>query len=81
MFPAFYVNDALVNDLRLAIGGADTEHALDAPDDAADRRADDRTDRACDAVAFLRTMGEAAGNALRLRGERRSHGSDNCNCE
>jgi hypothetical protein len=78
-FLAAHADHAPVNDLRrrLAIGGADAEQALDAPDHAADRRADDGADRARDPVAFIRTMDETAGNALRLRRERESDGGDN----
>ncbi len=82
-FPACYVSHAVANGLRrrFAIGGADAEHALDAPDDAADRGADDGTDRACDPVAFVSTTDEAAGNALRVRRDRHSEGCNNGTCE
>jgi len=62
---------------RLLIAGVDAEHALDAPDDAADRRAHDGTDRTCDAIAFIGAMDEAAWNTpLSLGRERCSHGRD-----
>src|SRR5882672_7320453 len=44
----------------------DAEHALEAADDATDRAADDGADRSGAAVAFIKTMRGAAGNALRL---------------
>lgn len=49
----------------------DAEHALDAADHAADRRADHGADRARDAVAFMEPVRGAARNALRLRRKRR----------
>ena len=55
-------------------------HAFDAADDPADRGSDDRTDRAREAEAFIRTMDEAARNALRLRRERESDGGDDKAC-
>ena len=45
----------------------DAEHALDAADHATDRAADDGADRSGAAVAFIKTMRGAAGNALRMR--------------
>jgi hypothetical protein len=48
----------------------DAEHSFDAADHAANRGADDRTDRAGDTVALIEAMRSAAGNALRLSGER-----------
>ena len=54
----------------------DAEHAFDAADHAADRCADDRADRAGDAVALMETMRGAAGNALRLGGKRHSERRD-----
>ncbi len=38
-----------------------TEESFDAPNDGADWRGDNGTDRACDAIAFSRAMFEAAG--------------------
>ena len=44
----------------------DAKDTLDPADDAADRAADDRTDRPSAAVALIEAMWGAAGNALRL---------------
>lgn len=44
----------------------DTEHALDTADDATDRAADDRADRSGTAVALIKSVRGAAGNALRM---------------
>jgi hypothetical protein len=62
------------------VAGANAEQALDTPDDAADRRADDGTDRACDAKALIRAMDEAAGNALSLGRDRRGDGGGDDAC-
>ena len=62
------------------IDGANAEQAFDASDHAADRGANDGTDRACDAEALIRAMDEAAGNALSLGRERRSDGRDDNAC-
>lgn len=77
-FLAAHAHHAPLHDARrrLAIGRADAEQALDAADDGADRGADDGADRAGDPPAFIRTMDEAAGNALRLRRERKSDRGD-----
>ena len=50
----------------------DAEHAFHAADDAADRSADDSADWASDAVAFIKAMSGASGNALSLYGYRHS---------
>ena len=44
----------------------DAKDALDPADDATDRAADNGADRSGAAVAFIKTMRGAAGNALRL---------------
>ena len=44
----------------------DAKHALDPADDAPDRAADDGADRSGAAVAFIKTVRGAAGNALRM---------------
>ena len=46
------------------------EHTFDAADHAADRGAEYGADRSGDAIALIEAMRGAAGNALRLRGER-----------
>jgi len=51
----------------------DAKDALDSADDATDRAADDGTDRSGAAVALMKTVRSAAGNALRMR---RSGGED-----
>jgi hypothetical protein len=51
----------------------DAEHALDAADHAADRRADDCADRPGNAVAFVKSMRGTARHTLRLRCHRRAH--------
>ena len=52
----------------------DAEHAFHATNGAADRSPDDGTDRTGDAIAFIKAVNGASGNALRLCGER--HGED-----
>ena len=44
----------------------DAKHALDTADDATDRAADDRADRSGTAVALIKSVCGAAGNALRM---------------
>jgi hypothetical protein len=66
-----------VIDARLAlavggIGGPDAERALEAADDAADRAADHRPDRPGGVASDISAVGDAVGNALRLRRERAS---------
>ena len=65
---------------RRLVPRANAEQALDTPDDAADRGADDGTDRACDAEAFIRAMDEAARNALSLGRDRRGNGGGDDAC-
>ncbi len=64
---------------RLLIGRSDAERALDGADEAADRRADDGTDRPGDAVAFMQAMDEPAGRALSVGRERCGDGGDGDN--
>jgi hypothetical protein len=45
----------------------DAKDALDAPDDATDRAADDGADRSGAAIAFIETVRGTAGDALRVR--------------
>ena len=45
----------------------DAKDTLNPADDAADRAADDRTDRPSAAVALIEAVRGAAGNALRMR--------------
>jgi hypothetical protein len=52
------------------IATIDAEDAFHAADDAADCCADHCADRASDAIALIEAMRGAAGNALRLCGER-----------
>ena len=56
----------------------DAEHAFHAADDAADRSADDSADWASDAVAFIKAMSGASGNALSLCGERHGERCETC---
>jgi len=63
------------------IAGSDAEHAVDTADDATDRSADDRSDGAGRVVAHIGAMGDAVGNALRLRGERRNERCGDGDCE
>src|SRR2546430_141926 len=80
---ASLANHAPVNDARrrrLIVDGGNTEQAFDAPDDAADRSANDGTERTGDAVAFACTTRKAAGNTLSLRGERRGDGEHDDTC-
>ena len=66
------------------IGGiarSDSERAIDAADDATDRSADDRSDGSGRVVAHIGAMGDAVGNALRLRGERRNERCGDGGCE
>src|SRR5262249_31061171 len=57
--------------------GVDAKETLDPPDDAPDRSGDDGTDRAGDAIAFIRAINEAAWKTtLRLGGERYRGGCD-----
>jgi hypothetical protein len=51
----------------------DAKDTFDPADDATDRAADDRTDRPSAAVALIKAVRRAAGNALRLG---RSGGED-----
>ena len=48
----------------------DSKHSFDTSDDTTDRGTDDGTDWACDAVAFMKAMNCASGNALSLGGQR-----------
>jgi hypothetical protein len=56
----------------------DTEDALDATDNAADRTADNRTDGTCNAGAFIESMGNATRHALRLRRDRSRQRCEQC---
>ena len=60
----------VVRRLADVVALVDAEHTFDAADNAADRGANHGADRAGDAVALIEAMRGAAGNALRLRGER-----------
>lgn len=68
---------------RILCVGPDPEHAVDAANDAADRATDHRADRAGGVVAHIGAMGDAVGNALRLRRERRNQrcGDNSAGCE
>ena len=60
----------VVRRLADVVALVDAEHTFDAADNAADRGANHGADWAGDAVALIEAMRGAAGNALRLRGER-----------
>ena len=60
----------VVRRLTHVVALVEAEHAFDATDHAADRGANHGADRAGDAIALIEAMRGAAGNALRLRGER-----------
>src|SRR5580700_421622 len=65
------------------VAGPDAEHAIDTADDATDRTADDRSDGSGRVVAHIGAMGDAVGNTLRLRRERRNErcGDGDGGCE
>jgi len=56
----------------------DAEYSFHATNDAADRSADDSADWASDAVAFIKAMSGASGNALSLCGERHGERCETC---
>ena len=56
----------------------DAEHSFHATNDAANRCADDGTDRAGDAAAFIIAMNGASGNALSLCGNRHGERCETC---
>ena len=60
----------VVRRLADVVALVDAERTFDATDHAADRGADHGADRSGNAVALIEAMRGAAGNALRLRGER-----------
>jgi hypothetical protein len=79
--------DAMAIEVRLlrrigGVSGSDAEHAIDAADNATDRTANHRADRASRVVAHIGAMGDTVGNALRLRRERRNERcGDDGGCE
>ena len=69
---------------RFRIGGVDRPHpeqTLDATDHAANCAADDRADRSRRSAADIGAVGDAVGNALRLRRERRCERCGGCRGE
>jgi hypothetical protein len=70
MPPVVLINHRRRRAVTHVIATIDAKHAFDAADDATDGCADHCADRTSDAIALIEAMRGAAGNALRLCGER-----------
>jgi hypothetical protein len=84
LYPRTVDTPAPIDRARLGVGCVaviDAEHALDAADRAADRSTNYGADGTGDAAAFMKAMRGAAGNALRLRGERECERCKHDACE
>jgi hypothetical protein len=66
--------DARLRDRIVGVGRLDAENALEAADDTTDRTTNNRADGSGRLISHIGAMRGAAGNALRIRGERRSKG-------
>ena len=66
--------DELIGAVLAGVVVIDAKDALDPADDTTDRAADDGADRSGAAVAFIKAVRSAAGNALRMC----RNGSENC---
>jgi hypothetical protein len=74
--PALSIRSARSFVSRLVISTIHSEHAFDTADHAADCSTDHGADWTGTAVAFIRPVGDAAGNPLRMGGDRHR---DDCN--
>jgi hypothetical protein len=66
----------MIRRFRHVVALIGAEHAFDAADHATDRGANDRADRTGDAIAFIEPMRGAAGDTLRVRGQRHGERRD-----